>query len=59
MNKGFRLALGILGLMLVAGSPYLWFVKPELLWITCPLILIWAFWLMIEYLRWAKTLGKK
>jgi hypothetical protein len=59
MNNGVKVALGLLGMLLVAITPYLWFVKPMLLWIACPLICIWAFWLMMEYLRWAKTLGKK
>ena len=59
MNPSLKWTLGLLGLILIAGTPYLWFVRAELLWIACPLIGIWAFWLMLEYLRWAKTLGKK
>jgi hypothetical protein len=59
MKNGLRWIAGVLGLLLFGVSPYLWFVNPNLLWITCPLVCIWAFWLMLEYLRWAKTLGKK
>ncbi len=51
--------LGLLGLLLLMVSPLLWRVNPYLLWVICPLLAVWAFWLMLEYLRWAKTLGKK
>ena len=60
MNKGVKLVLGIMGLILLAITPYFWFGNRGLLWIAIPLLCVWAFWLMLEYLNWAKTLsGKK
>lgn len=60
MYNSIRWFLGVLGLVLVGITPYLWLYKhTELLLLSIPLILIWAFWLMLEYLRWAKSLGKK
>jgi len=59
MNSALRWFFGVLGIALVAVTPYLWFVNPALLWIACPLLAAWAFWLMLEYLRWAETLRKK
>jgi hypothetical protein len=59
MNNALRWTLGGMGLLLVAVTPYLWFVNKSLLWIACPLLIAWAVWLMLEYLKWARGLGKK
>jgi hypothetical protein len=60
MNSALRWSLGGLGLVLLAVAPYLWlYGRTGLLWLACPLIIAWAVWLMLEYLKWAKTLGKK
>jgi hypothetical protein len=59
MNNVLKVVLGILGLILLAITPYFWFVNPTLLWIACPLLCVWAFWLMMEYLRWARSLSNK
>jgi hypothetical protein len=59
MGNAVKWTLGAMGLLLAGVTPYLWFYKPALLLVACPLVLIWAIWLMIEYLQWAKTLGKK
>jgi hypothetical protein len=60
MNVALRWFLGILGLLLLAVTPYLWLYGWHgLAWIAIPLLAVWAVWLMTEYLKWAKTLGKK
>jgi MFS superfamily sulfate permease-like transporter len=59
MNPALKWILGLLGLALLMASPYVWKASPILLWLIIPLLGAWAFWLMMEYLRWAKTLGKK
>jgi hypothetical protein len=59
MNKALRWVFGIMGLVLVGVTPHLWFINPDLLWIAIPLLCMWAFWLMLEYLSWAKTMGRK
>jgi hypothetical protein len=59
MNPALKWILGLLGLALLMASPYVWKANPILLWLIIPLLGAWAFWLMMEYLRWAKTLGKK
>jgi hypothetical protein len=59
MNNVLKVALGVLGLILLAFTPYFWFGHAKLLWIACPLLCAWAFWLVWEYLDWAKKLGKK
>jgi hypothetical protein len=60
MNNALRWAVATAGLLLVLAAPYLWlYGHASLLWIVCPLIVAWAVWLMTEYLKWARTLGKK
>jgi hypothetical protein len=59
MVNAVKWAIGAAGLLLFGATPYLWFYKPALLFVACPLVLVWAVWLMLEYLQWAKTLGKK
>ncbi len=54
-----RWICGLAGAVLIAVTPYLWLDgRQNLLWITIPLILIWCVWLVLEYLRWARKLGK-
>jgi hypothetical protein len=59
MDKRLKWVLAIAGLPLIGVTPFLWSWVPGLLWLACPLILVWAFWLVIEYLTWARTLGKR
>ena len=59
MNPALKWILGVLGLMLMMASPYVWKLDPILLWLIIPLLCAWALWLMLEYLRWTKSLGKK
>jgi hypothetical protein len=59
MNPAMKWILGVLGLLLLMASPYVWKANPVVLWVIIPLLCVWAFWLMMEYLRWAKSLGKK
>jgi hypothetical protein len=33
-------------------------VAPHLLWITVPIVCVWAIWLVYDYLQWARTLGR-
>jgi hypothetical protein len=58
MDKRLKWVLGLAGLPLIAVTPFLWWWAPLLLWLACPLVLAWALWLVVEYLRWADTLGK-
>jgi hypothetical protein len=58
MPTALKWVLGILGALLIAVTPYFWWINPGLLWVCIPLIGIWSAWLMMEYLRWARTLGK-
>jgi hypothetical protein len=59
MNTALKWVFGILGTLLLAASPYLWNVSTLLFALAVILVCIWAFWLMMEYLRWARTLGRK
>jgi hypothetical protein len=54
-----KITLGIAGALLIAVTPYFWFSNADLLWIAIPLICVWSAWLMFEYLRWARALGKR
>jgi hypothetical protein len=59
MPNAVKLVLGLAGLLLAGSTSFMFLYKPALLIIAVPLVLVWAVWLMVEYLRWAKTLGKK
>ncbi len=59
MNTATRWTLGLLGLLVLLVSPWAWQANPAWLFIIVPALAVWAFWLMLEYLRWAKSLGKK
>ena len=59
MANGLRWAVGVAGLPLIAVTPYLWWWAPHLLWVAVAAVVAWAVWLTLEYLRWARTLGKR
>jgi hypothetical protein len=59
MNSAVKWAFGLLGTLLLMVTPSLWSESHLLFGIAIFLLCVWAFWLMMEYLRWAKTLGKK
>jgi hypothetical protein len=59
MNSAMKWAFGLLGAVAVAAAPFVLHVS-VILFVLCVLIVcVWAFWLMLEYLRWAKTLRRK
>jgi hypothetical protein len=59
MRRRLKAMLAFAGLPLIAVAPWLWMSGPRLLLAVVPLIAIWAVWLVIEYLRWARTLGRR
>ncbi len=59
MHSALRLMTGLIGLGLLAVSPYLWQISLSFLWLIIPMLGAWAIWLVIEYLRWAETLSRK
>jgi sterol desaturase/sphingolipid hydroxylase (fatty acid hydroxylase superfamily) len=59
MNSAVKWVFGLLGTLLLMVTPYLWSASRLVFGIAIFLLCVWAFWLMMEYLRWAKTLGKK
>jgi hypothetical protein len=59
MNSSLRLMIGVIGVGLLAVSPYLWQINLKFLWLIIPMLGAWAIWLVIEYLRWADTLSRK
>jgi hypothetical protein len=58
MPNTVKWILGAAGLLLGGSTSFMFIYKPALLIIAVPLVIVWAVWLMFEYLRWAKTLGK-
>jgi hypothetical protein len=59
MNSSLRLMIGVIGVGLLAVSPYLWQINLKFLWLIIPMLGAWAIWLVIEYLRWADALSRK
>ena len=59
MDAWWKPPLAVAGLPLVGVTPYLWWWAPGLLFVACPLVMAWAVWLVVEYLRWARTLGRR
>ncbi len=58
MPDALKWVIGLLGAILLAVTPYFWWINPTLLWVAIPLLCAWSAWLMLEYLRWARSLGK-
>lgn len=58
MPNAVKWIVGAAGLLLAGSTSFMFIYKPVLLIIAVPLVIVWAVWLMFEYLRWAKTLGK-
>ena len=56
MTNGVRWAIAFAGLPLAGVTPFLWWWSRPLLWVACVLLLVWSVWLVVEYLRWARTL---
>lgn len=54
----FNWFLFVGGGVLIAVTPWLWWIAPTLLWVACPLVAVWSVWLVVQYLAWARTLGK-
>ncbi len=59
MTFALRWVIAVMGLALLGASPYLWQIDLNFLWLIVPILGAWAFWLVVEYLRWAETLGRK
>jgi hypothetical protein len=59
MKGVLKWVFGILGALVLAAAPYLLHVSMSLFWLAVLIVCAWAFWLMLEYLRWAKSLGRK
>ncbi len=59
MDIGLRWLIAIAGLPLAAVTPLLWWWAPGLLFLACPVVLAWGLFLVVQYLTWARTLGKR
>ena len=59
MTNGVRVAIALAGAAVTAASPYLYWVSPALLWPAGVMVLAWVVWLVLEYLRWARTLRQR
>jgi purine-cytosine permease-like protein len=59
MHSTRRWMIGLIGLGLLAVSPYLWQININFLWLILPMLGAWAIWLVIEYLRWTETLSRR
>jgi hypothetical protein len=59
MHSALRWMIGVIGVGLLAVSPYLWQINLNFLWLIVPMLGAWGIWLVIEYLRWAETLSRK
>ena len=53
-----RIAIALLGLILIGALPWIWQIHPWLGALLLVPILPWCVWLMFEYLKWARRLGK-
>jgi hypothetical protein len=53
-----RIAIALLGLLLIGILPWAWQFHAWLGVLLLIPIIPWCIWLMFEYLRWAKGLGK-
>jgi hypothetical protein len=58
MNTPIRVAIAFSGLVLLGLLPWIWQAYPILAYILLIPIPIWAIWLMVMYLRWARRLGR-
>ena len=47
------------GLPVAAVTPFLWWWSVPLMWLAIVALAAWAVWLTLEYLRWARTLGRR
>ncbi len=56
LTPAWRWTLGLLGVLVLAVSPWLWWVAPDLLWVVGPVAGVWAVWLVVLYLDWARSL---
>ena len=59
MYRRLKWVLAAAGLALIGFAPFLWWWAPGLLWLACPLIVAWSLWVVVEYLTWARTWGKR
>ena len=54
-----RWVLGLVGLLVLVASPWLWWVDPNLLWVAGAVVAAWAVWLVVRYLDWARSLRQR
>ena len=59
MTPALRWMFGVLGLLVLAISPWLWWVAPGLLWVAVPGVGAWGIWLVSLYLTWGRTLRQR
>jgi hypothetical protein len=58
MSDRWKVVIAGLGVILVALLPWIWEVHPVVAYLLLLPVLVWAVWLMVEYLQWARRLGK-
>jgi glucan phosphoethanolaminetransferase (alkaline phosphatase superfamily) len=57
VNKRVILFVSLLALATVGALPWLWRWSPAVVWLCALVISAWCVWLMVLYLKWARTLG--
>ena len=58
MNDRLKVVIAVAGVILLGLLPWIWEMYPIVAYLMVVPISLWAVWLMVEYLRWARRLGK-
>jgi hypothetical protein len=58
MKVAWRAGIAVAGVVLLGVLPWIWQEEPVVAYLLLLPLAVWAVWLMVEYLRWARRLGR-
>jgi hypothetical protein len=58
MPMWLKILISLLLLAALTAGPWLWQLSPAWVALLVPVAGVWAIWLVVEYLRWARGLGR-
>ena len=58
MNDRLKVVIAVAGVILLGLLPWIWEFNAVVAYVLLLPLAVWTVWLMVEYLRWARRLGK-